>query len=212
MVTVMYRRKFGSLCRGERIRALTVPVLIRRRPIGSTMHPVMIAGDSLCPSSVSKGWLPSETRAVACDNSPGVRSCCQEGRCRFVFKSFSRSGCDSCLNRSRLRSKFVRPVACACPLIGRAQAQFLGQKRAIFRKVKEIKGLRGGVHRYVAQAIPQIDAEIAKKGRLWPETSQGDTARPWGVGPDFQCPSVVLHLFSVSSFGSHLFNIHFIPH
>jgi len=39
------------------------------------------------------------------------------------------------------------------------------------RKVKKIKGLRGGVPRYVAQAIPQIDAEIAEKGHLWMETS-----------------------------------------
>jgi hypothetical protein len=30
--------------------------------------------------------------------------------------------------------------------------------------------LRGGVPRYVAQAIPQIDAEIAEKGHLWMET------------------------------------------
>jgi len=35
----------------------------------------------------------------------------------------------------------------------------------------QFKGLRGGVHRYVAQAIPQIDAEIAEKGHFWMETS-----------------------------------------
>ena len=58
---------------------------------------------------------------------------------------------------------------------GQALAQFLGQKRAIFRKVKEIKGLRGGVQWYAAQAIPQIDAEIAEKGRLWTETSPAGT-------------------------------------
>jgi hypothetical protein len=34
----------------------------------------------------------------------------------------------------------------------------------------QIKGLRGGVPGYVAQAIPQIDAEIAEKGHLWMET------------------------------------------
>jgi len=39
------------------------------------------------------------------------------------------------------------------------------------RKVKEIKGLRGDVLEYVAQGIPQIDAEIAEKGHLWMETS-----------------------------------------
>ena len=73
-------------------------------------------------------------------------------------------------NRERVRvllkDKLVPVHKC-----GQALAQFLGQKRAIFRKVKEIKGLRGGVHRYAAQAIPQIDAEIAEKGRLWTETS-----------------------------------------
>jgi hypothetical protein len=37
----------------------------------------------------------------------------------------------------------------------------------------QIKGLRGGVPRYVAQAIPQIDAEIAEKGHLWMETREG---------------------------------------
>ncbi|NVM22719.1 MAG: hypothetical protein HWN68_13180 [Desulfobacterales bacterium] len=35
----------------------------------------------------------------------------------------------------------------------------------------QIKGLRGDVRRYVAQAIPQIDAEIAEKGHLWMETN-----------------------------------------
>jgi hypothetical protein len=33
---------------------------------------------------------------------------------------------------------------------------------ALFRKFKEIKELRGGVLVYAAQAIPPIDAEIAK--------------------------------------------------
>ena len=33
------------------------------------------------------------------------------------------------------------------------------------------KELRGGVLGYVAQAIPQIDAEIAEKGHLWMETN-----------------------------------------
>jgi len=44
-------------------------------------------------------------------------------------------------------------------------------KCAIFCKVKEIKELRGDVRRYVAQAIPLIDAEIAKKGHLGMESS-----------------------------------------
>ena len=41
----------------------------------------------------------------------------------------------------------------------------------MFRKVKEIKELRGGVHRYAAQLIPQIDTEIAEKGHFRMETS-----------------------------------------
>jgi hypothetical protein len=48
--------------------------------------------------------------------------------------------------------------------------KFLIQKCAIFCKFKEIKGLRGGVLLYAAQAMPPIDAEIAEKGRFWPET------------------------------------------
>ncbi len=47
---------------------------------------------------------------------------------------------------------------------------FLIRKRAIFRKVKEIKALRGGVHQYAAQAMPRIDADIAEKGRFRTET------------------------------------------
>jgi hypothetical protein len=44
--------------------------------------------------------------------------------------------------------------------------EFLIRKRAIFRKIKEIKVLRGSVHRYAAPARLRIDAEIAEKGRL----------------------------------------------
>ena len=40
-----------------------------------------------------------------------------------------------------------------------------------FRKVKEIKGLRGDVLKYGAYEIPQIDTEIAEKGHLWMETN-----------------------------------------
>jgi hypothetical protein len=46
------------------------------------------------------------------------------------------------------------------------QTQFPIWKRAIFRKVKEIKGLSGGVVLYAAQSNPPIDAEIAEKGRF----------------------------------------------
>ena len=49
--------------------------------------------------------------------------------------------------------------------------EFLIRKRAIFRKVKEIEALRGGVRQYAAQARPRIDAEIAKKGRFRTETN-----------------------------------------
>jgi len=38
-------------------------------------------------------------------------------------------------------------------------------------KVKEIKGLRGGIRWYAAQAIPPIDAEIGQKDHLWMETN-----------------------------------------
>jgi hypothetical protein len=40
------------------------------------------------------------------------------------------------------------------------------EKRAIFHCGKEIKGLRGGVHRYAAQASLRIDAATAEKGRF----------------------------------------------
>jgi hypothetical protein len=52
-----------------------------------------------------------------------------------------------------------------------ATGQFPYRKRGIFRRGKEIKGLRGGVHRYAAQANPQIDAAMAKKNRFRTETS-----------------------------------------
>ncbi len=45
------------------------------------------------------------------------------------------------------------------------------RKLTILRKVKEIKELGGDVLEYVAQAIPQIDAEITKKGRFRMETN-----------------------------------------
>ncbi len=36
---------------------------------------------------------------------------------------------------------------------------------------KEIKGLRGGVHRYAAQASLRIDAAMAEKGRFRMKTN-----------------------------------------
>jgi hypothetical protein len=48
---------------------------------------------------------------------------------------------------------------------------FPNRKRGIFCRGKEIKGLRGGVHRYAAQANPQIDAATAEKDRFRTETS-----------------------------------------
>ena len=50
-------------------------------------------------------------------------------------------------------------------------SEFQSQKRAIFRKIKEIKELRGDVPWYVAQEIPQVDEEITEKGRFLTETS-----------------------------------------
>jgi hypothetical protein len=44
--------------------------------------------------------------------------------------------------------------------------QFSIWKRAIFRPGQEIKGLRGGVRWYAAQASPKIDAARAEKGRF----------------------------------------------
>ena len=51
------------------------------------------------------------------------------------------------------------------------QIKFPMQKLVIFCKVKEIKELRGGVQHVRPQAIPQIDAEIAKKGNFWMDTT-----------------------------------------
>jgi len=41
--------------------------------------------------------------------------------------------------------------------------QFPDRKEGIFRPGKEIKGLRGGILTYVAQASPQIDTARAEK-------------------------------------------------
>jgi hypothetical protein len=47
-----------------------------------------------------------------------------------------------------------------------ATGEVLIRKRAIFRKIKEIKVLRGGLHRYAAQARLRIDAGIAEKDQF----------------------------------------------
>jgi hypothetical protein len=52
-----------------------------------------------------------------------------------------------------------------------ARPQFSIWKRAILRKVKEIKDLSGGVVLYAAQSNPPIDTEIAEKGRFRTKTS-----------------------------------------
>jgi len=48
---------------------------------------------------------------------------------------------------------------------------FLIWKPAVFRKVKEIKHLSGGVVLYAVQTSVQIDAEIAEKDGLQTETN-----------------------------------------
>jgi hypothetical protein len=45
------------------------------------------------------------------------------------------------------------------------------RKVGIFSPGKEIKGLRGGVHGYAAQASPKIDATRRKKHPIRTETS-----------------------------------------
>ena len=50
------------------------------------------------------------------------------------------------------------------------QQQFLIWKPVIFRKVKKIKRLSGGVVLYAAQSNAQIDAEIAEKNGFRAET------------------------------------------
>jgi hypothetical protein len=49
--------------------------------------------------------------------------------------------------------------------------QFPIRKGGIFCPGQEIKGLRGGVHRYAAQADPKIDAAWAKKNPFRTETT-----------------------------------------
>ncbi len=52
------------------------------------------------------------------------------------------------------------------------------RKEDIFRHGKEIKGLRGGIHRYAAQENPEIDTASAEKGTFRMETiSQWTSAK-----------------------------------
>jgi hypothetical protein len=51
------------------------------------------------------------------------------------------------------------------------QVMFSIRKRGIFRHGKEIKGLRGGVHKYAAQASPQIDTARTEKDRFRMKTT-----------------------------------------
>ncbi len=50
-------------------------------------------------------------------------------------------------------------------------AMFSIRKRGFFRHGKEIKGLRGGVQKYAAQASPQIDTARTEKDRFRTKTS-----------------------------------------
>jgi hypothetical protein len=51
------------------------------------------------------------------------------------------------------------------------------RKGGLFRPGKEIKGLRGGVHRHAAQASSKIDAAWAEKNLFRTETTYFHTAR-----------------------------------
>jgi hypothetical protein len=55
---------------------------------------------------------------------------------------------------------------------------FTDRKEGIFRPGKEIKGLRGGILQYVAQAITQIAAARAKKRPFRMKTIYSDIACP----------------------------------
>jgi hypothetical protein len=50
-------------------------------------------------------------------------------------------------------------------------------KRGVFRRDQEIKGWRGGVHRYAAQASPPIDAVTAEKNRFPSKTKKDPGSR-----------------------------------
>ena len=46
------------------------------------------------------------------------------------------------------------------------------QKLVIFSRSRKSRNYAEAYKMYAAQAIPQIDAEIAKKGNFWMETKQ----------------------------------------
>ncbi|WP_155005865.1 hypothetical protein [Pelobacter seleniigenes] len=52
-----------------------------------------------------------------------------------------------------------------------AKIRFSDWKREVFGCSKEIKELRGGVHRYAAQVSLQIDAATAEKNRFRMKTN-----------------------------------------
>ena len=54
---------------------------------------------------------------------------------------------------------------------------FLFWKLAIFRKVKEIKNLSGGVVLYAAQSNVQIDSKVAEKGGFRTKTKYALTTK-----------------------------------
>ena len=64
------------------------------------------------------------------------------------------------------------------------------RKGGIFRPGKEIKGLRGGVHRYAAQVSPKIDAARAEKNPFRTETTydpdEGDVGNGVSPGTPFE--------------------------
>ena len=64
--------------------------------------------------------------------------------------------------------------------------EFPIRKEGIFRPGKEIKGLRGGVHRYAAQENPKIDPALAGPG--WKRALSGSkllgiNTVPTGLAP-----------------------------
>src|SRR6056297_373055 len=77
-------------------------------------------------------------------------------------------------NRTRLTfffgPSFRITIVVAIRKLRRSTVKFLIRKPEIFRKVKEIKDLSGGVVLYAAQSNAQIDAEIAEKGRFRTKT------------------------------------------
>ncbi len=82
---------------------------------------------------------------------------------QFINEQFSSSPAGTQSHPSGAGSQFLRPLRGLSPT---PSAWVPG-----FRKVKKIKGLRGGVLMYAAQEIPLIDAEIPEKGHLWMETN-----------------------------------------